>query len=88
MVCSTVGSGRTRPIEEAFMSGYAVAQMSTTWLIVGGGIAMLLCFFVVSGAILAVVLIRHSRRQRGALDVQVNSDGGEASADQGLPPVA
>jgi hypothetical protein len=54
-----------------------------TWLVIGGVVAILSCFFVVSLVLLALVLVRNHRRRRGALDVD-----DEAAPDEPLGPLS
>jgi membrane protein implicated in regulation of membrane protease activity len=53
MVCSTGG-----------MPATAIAQANSAWILLGGAVGILACFFAVSVVLLALVLVRHNRRRR------------------------
>jgi hypothetical protein len=57
-----------------------------TWLVIGGVVAILSCFFVVSLVLLALVLVRNHRRRRGTLDLGVDDD--EPAPDEPLGPLS
>jgi hypothetical protein len=77
------------------------ARVGPTWLLIGGAVAILSCFFVMSLVLLALVLVRNHRRRRGtlafdsdddldeSLDEALDADAEDvAASDEPRPPVA
>ena len=69
----------------------AVAQASSAWILLGGAVGILACFFAVSVVLLALVLVRHNRRRGRPDEAEVGlGDLGsdEVVDDPNRPPVA
>lgn len=67
----------------------AVAQASSAWILLGGAVGVLACFFAVSVVLLALVFVRHNRRRRrNEPDAGAELAPDEAVDEPPLPPVA
>ena len=81
MFCSTGGMPYT-----------AVAQASSAWILLGGAVGILACFFAVSVVLLALVLVRHNRRRRAdeaeLSGAGLDADPGQVVDEPRRPPVA
>ena len=65
--------------------GLHQAAASTTLILVGSGVAFLVCLFAFSAVLLTIVLIRGSKRRKGVVDLERQE---EPVSDQPPPPLS